>query len=42
MRSKQVQARLRAKAQAAETFDPALWSIATALSAAVVYLACLP
>jgi hypothetical protein len=25
----------------AETFDPALWSIATALSAAIVYLACL-
>jgi hypothetical protein len=24
-----------------ETFDPALWSIATVLSAAVVYLACL-
>ncbi len=24
-----------------ETFDPALWSIATALSAAVVYLVCL-
>ena len=24
-----------------ETFDPALWSIATALSAAIVYLACL-
>ncbi len=26
---------------ATEAFDPALWSIATALSAAVVYLACL-
>ena len=26
---------------AAEAFDPALWSIATVLSAAVVYLACL-
>ena len=26
---------------ASEAFDPALWSIATALSAAVVYLACL-
>jgi hypothetical protein len=26
---------------ATETFDPALWSIATVLSAAVVYLACL-
>jgi len=25
----------------AETFDPALWSIATVLSAAVIYLACL-
>jgi hypothetical protein len=24
-----------------ETFDPALWSIATILSAAIVYLACL-
>jgi hypothetical protein len=24
-----------------ETFDPALWSIATVLSAATVYLACL-
>jgi len=24
-----------------ETFDPALWSIAAVLSAAVVYLACL-
>ena len=24
-----------------ETFDPALWSIATVLSAAVIYLACL-
>lgn len=44
MRRKQVQARIRAQAQAkvvAGTFDPALWSIATALSAAVVYLACL-
>jgi hypothetical protein len=26
---------------AAEAFDPAIWSIATVLSAAVVYLACL-
>ncbi len=26
---------------ATEGFDPALWSIATVLSAAVVYLACL-
>jgi hypothetical protein len=26
---------------ATEAFDPALWSIATVLSAAVVYLACL-
>ena len=26
---------------ATETFDPALWSIATVLSAAVIYLACL-
>ncbi len=34
--------RKQAQAQAvAETFDPALWSIATALSAAIVYLACL-
>jgi len=26
---------------ATETFNPAVWSIATVLSAAVVYLACL-
>ncbi len=34
--------RKRAEAKViAETFDPALWSIATALTAAVVYLTCL-
>jgi|GEM_PF-7114533 len=34
--------RERAKTEAmTETFDPALWSIATVLSAAVIYLACL-
>ena len=26
---------------ATEPFDPALWSVATVLSAAIVYLACL-
>ncbi len=40
MRRKQAQARAQAKV-IAETFDPALWTIATTLSAAVVYLACL-
>lgn len=44
MQRKQAQAQARAQAQAKvidETFNPALWTIATALSAAVVYLACL-
>jgi len=36
MRRKRAEARV-----IPEAFDPALWSIATALSAAVVYLACL-
>ncbi len=40
MRRKQARPQAQAKV-AAETFDPALWTIATALSAAVVYLACL-
>ncbi len=36
--------RMRTQARAKvvnESFDPALWTIATVLSAAVVYLACL-
>ncbi|MGY4314103.1 hypothetical protein ACVWW1_003406 [Bradyrhizobium sp. JR3.5] len=34
--------RTKMKTQVAvEPFDPALWSIATALSIAVIYLACL-
>lgn len=38
MRRKQMQAQVKV---ITESFDPALWTIATALSAAVVYLACL-